>query len=439
MGSLSRRRFLCGAAGSVLTACRGHRAGSARGVAFSLAVAEKILRRGGVAGPEVATLAGIRSIVGLVYDAGSRDAVVVGKTAAGGEPILLDDLVAAIRSRVVHKEWPMVSIERTPDTDRTGIQEVQFRGGVAGSRMGARLLGADLALKNAALGLPAGARWQIPSYFERCAKRMAEAELGKATSRFWFYAEDASLLERDNVFVLRNLNIGVEAVGVNGGAERDDIADSFAADFSQHYREIAEENVAVARLKPIYDLVAIGTGMESLPDAVSSYWTREYPTQGAETPKEYPLVKRREEISGRGGVQLELSGGVDTRIFTRRLRDGDCQAFRDAVLKTRPSGDTLSWKVPIGMWFDQSGPLSAGDADLLAKVPGTVIRRDLLTVPQMPIDRGGVSLDIPVPGAMKGGVSLGSPDDFHNVPDSPRASVPAATSAKSTNARKTTR
>jgi len=402
---LSRRRLLAGIPGLALMACRKIPSGAAGGIAFSLSAAEKILRRGGAPDGQVSTLAGIGSIVGLVFDSAAHDAILVGKTVSGAEPLSLDDLVTAIRARLIRKEWPLVTIERTPDTLKTGKQEVRFEGGVAGTGFGAKLLAADVTLKHAALGLPPGANWPIPSYFDRCAKRLAEAELSSATSRFWFHASDASLLARDNVFVIRDLKIGVEAIGVNGSAERDDLADRFAADFSQHYPEIAARHAEVARLKPLFDLVAIGHGMESLPSSASSFWAQEYSPRAAATPAEHPLVKRREQVSGRGrNLNLELSGGVDTRIFVRRLRDGDCRAFQDAVLKTRPKGGSLWWRVPISAWFAESEALSNAELAMISRLPGTMIFRDTrppgnggnVAAPNFQTDRGGVSADIPV-------------------------------------------
>jgi hypothetical protein len=405
MVPLSRRQFIAGVPGLALMACRESRSGAAGGIAFSLSAAERIMRGGGAADGQASTLAGMNGIVGLVFDSAARDAILVGRTVSGAEPLALDDLVAAIRARLVRKEWPLVTIERTPDTVTTGRQEVRFEGGVAGTGYGAKLLAADVTLKQAALGLPPGASGSIPSYFDRCAKRLAEAELTSATSRFWFHAADASLLARENVFVVRDLKIGVEAVGVEGSAERDDLADGFAADFSQHYSEIAARHVEVARLKPLFDLVAIGNGMESLPSSASAFWTREYSPRAAATPAEHPLVERREQVSRRGRrLNLELSGGVDTRIFARRLQDGDCRAFQEAVLQTRPRNDSLWWRVPISAWFAESEALSRAELTMISRLPGTVIRRDAyspgnggnVAAPNPQTDRGGVSADIPV-------------------------------------------
>jgi hypothetical protein len=97
---------------------------------------------------------------------------------------------------------------------------------------------------------------------------------------------------------------------------------------------------------------------------------------------------------------------VDTRIFARRLQDGDCRAFQEAVLQTRPKSDSLWWRVPISAWFAEPQALSRAELAMISRLPGTVVNRTVYPQgnpvsgaaldlhPQM--DRGGVSADIPV-------------------------------------------
>jgi len=63
----------------------------------------------------------------------------------------LDDLAVALRARLVHDDWPMVSIDPVASTARTGQQQVRLKGGIAATRFGQDLLAADIFLKRYSL------------------------------------------------------------------------------------------------------------------------------------------------------------------------------------------------------------------------------------------------------------------------------------------------
>jgi hypothetical protein len=92
---------------------------------------------------------------------------------------------------------------------------------------------------------------------------------------------------------------------------------------------------------------------------------------------------------------------VDTRIFVRRLRDGDCRAFQEAVLHTRPDGGALWWRVPISARFAESETVTSPEVAMISRLPGMMIQRNTYPIgdgaAQVPgTVRGGVSADIPV-------------------------------------------
>jgi hypothetical protein len=92
-------------------------------------------------------------------------------------------------------------------------------------------------------------------------------------------------------------------------------------------------------------------------------------------------------------VTLELNGGVDTRIFVQQLRDGDHIAFEEAVLKTRPAPDALTWPLPLSAWAGKV-EVTPNEKKLLAGLAGTTI----YPTPGFPpaAGRGGVYADVPV-------------------------------------------
>jgi hypothetical protein len=77
---------------------------------------------------------------------------------------------------------------------------------------------------------------------------------------------------------------------------------------------------------------------------------------GVETPAEFDLIGRQETIRTAGGPRyFEVSGGIRFSALTIRLLDGDISALREAVLQARHTKDELSWNVPVGGDWLQTG------------------------------------------------------------------------------------
>jgi len=268
---LTRRSFLGAALATPFVACRSGSALAGFGtVAFSLRQAERLLRAGRKS-VELSSLAGINRFLGLIHDPASDDMILAGRRLEGAASLSLDDLAAAIQARVVHQEWPLVSIDRVADTQKTGLQQIRWEGGVAASALGAKLLAADEILKKAALGLPPAAGLPFESYFDLCAVRAASGQLTASGNRFWFHAAKAALLSRENVFLLQDLTVGVRSQLVAGAGERDDLADRYAAVFSANCDLIGQRHTEIALLKPLFDAVAIAHGIESLPPRLHDF------------------------------------------------------------------------------------------------------------------------------------------------------------------------
>lgn len=115
-------------------------------VAFSMNAAERLDRLGS-GGTPLQSLGGITRVVGSVRDRVTGDLVVVGVVDSSRSPLSLDDLVVALRALHLHREAPLVSIDRTVDTQRTGRQAVRLEGGIADTAFGRDLIAADAVLK----------------------------------------------------------------------------------------------------------------------------------------------------------------------------------------------------------------------------------------------------------------------------------------------------
>lgn len=131
-------------------------------IAYSMKEAEGRLKRSGRSAPEVLEMGGITRIAGMVYDPSHGDLIVIGQANAGEEKTSLDDFVVAIRAMGIHKAWPLVSIDKTAETQATGRQVVRFEGGIASSPLGRDLLAADVILKKIALRLLPSDIWECP-------------------------------------------------------------------------------------------------------------------------------------------------------------------------------------------------------------------------------------------------------------------------------------
>ena len=101
--------------------------------AFSLREAERVAAEGRGADT---TIGGITRVAGMVHDAASGDVIIVGKADSSLPPIGLDDVIVALRARLLRDEIPMVSIDRTDETDATGQQDVRFVGGIENTQFG---------------------------------------------------------------------------------------------------------------------------------------------------------------------------------------------------------------------------------------------------------------------------------------------------------------
>lgn len=322
---------------------------------------------------------GLTRITGIVRSS-SGDFIIVGQRGAGAS-VTLGDLMTALKARLVYGKFPLVSIDRTSQTVRTGLQTVRFEGGVENTGFGAKLLQADIRLKRLALGLDG----KSPSYFEWTADSLRRNEtLTPGTSLLWFHNSGATLVQREDVFAIRDLRIGVRSQAL--AKQKDPIADRFAEHLSSQYPNLSAVHPEIAELRTLFSLVAIATAFEEPFTDTLVQWVRRYQSQVSATPKQYELVKRSERI---GGHELILEGGIDLTVRRIKLQEGDVTALRDMVLESRPSADALSWPVPLEAWL-------ASEVEIQSELhyeprPGTEIRRRIEIIPELLIYRGGIA------------------------------------------------
>lgn len=330
--------------------------------AFSLKEAERSLRANGPNRVQAEQLGGLTRLLGLVYDRDDHDIILVGQREAGARSLDLPSLVIAMRAVLVRREWPLVSIDPGPDTARTRKQVVRLEGGLAGSQFGEDFLLADVRLKRLGLGLDSAPGLEHLSYFDLRAKVIAARPTRtEGSSRFWFYAVDPGLEQRDDVFLIRHLQLGVRAQTVTTAQSvqvalaKDEAAEAFARKLSGSFSKLCETFPDLARLQSLYEMVAAARGMEDASEDSTRYWFSEYTVPAVPTPSEFDIVGRQELIQTAIGKRyFEVSGGIQFAALTVRLLDGDITALKEAVLLARPRDGALSWDIPIDeQWLQE--------------------------------------------------------------------------------------
>ena len=329
--------------------------------AYSLRVARQRIEQGGgdwrKASSEVLKLAGINRVEGFVYDETHEDLILVGHQEAGRAELTLDDLVVALRARFRYGQWPLVSIDPTPDTPKTQMQHVRYEGGIEGTAFGRALYEADYKLKEVSFGL---AESGVPGIRIPWDALVQEADNGRSIpfdewcSRFWFYPVNPRVTVREGVCEVRGLKIGVFTEVLSGKLHGNDIKDAssfkfptneaFAADISEWYESLCEHQPWWNLLRGLQELVALSAALESLesrPDL--TWWLDDYRLATEQTPKQVACLRR-------GNQYFRFEGGVHLTALALRLNAGDVTALREAVFYARPRLETLSWDFVVAEW-----------------------------------------------------------------------------------------
>lgn len=361
-------------------------------IAFSLREAQRLAQFDRKASQELVSLGGMTRIVGMVHDQKGGDIILVGRVVPDQPEACLDDLVVALRARILYDEWPMVSIDPTARTSETGQQQVNFGGGIAGTYFGKDFLDCDIILKKYSLELlpPIEA---VPSYKSLCLDSIKKRIVAKGArvtqlqwlspdstkslhgqsiraeesyqTRFWFFPlQPFRFVAMEGVFCIKELRLGVSAelehanrngttAQVDDSISLDRPGELFSSQFTEHFREMESAQPLLKRLKILYDMVAVAEGIKSLKDRPDfTYFLKEYSVLPVQTPKEYELIQMCALIERSDGLQhaVQISGGIKFKTELKWLNYGSVTPLRDIVLKTRPSADALLWTLPLEGW-----------------------------------------------------------------------------------------
>lgn len=363
-------------------------------VAYSLRESEQLVKSKKTSVDGLLNVGGITRIVGIVHDTANQDVIIVGKKLAGLPQPSLDDLVVALRSRLVSAVWPMVSIDPTEDTGKNSLQSVRLRGGIENTQFGKQFFDCDVILKKYSLGM-IGSIQQIASYKELCARYIntelverggridqvswqSTAEAGGTIQkfkkreikdekslqcRFWFYPLDSSeVTELEGLLVIPELHIGVKKEVTGGGqpdkngkdkVAQDKAADDFSSQFTAHLSAVESKYVVLKTMRLLYSMVAVAEGIGHLKSRPTfDHFLYDYKIKKIETPRTYNLFEILGIFHQSDGIDyvMRISGGIELKVIMTRLNGGDVAPLKDAVIKSRPSPTALFWRLPIREW-----------------------------------------------------------------------------------------
>jgi hypothetical protein len=332
-----------------------------RFVAYSMKEAERRLAADPRGSKEAHELGGITHLAGMVYDRQGQDFILVGVARPDAAPLSLDDLVVSLRSMLVHNTPPLVSIDPTPDTVKTRQQSVRFQGGIEQTALGRKMLEADVVLKRLALGRLRAEVWGVHSYFSMLLEQARRGELEtRVRSRFWLTNRRPSLAMGKDVFAILEQDIGIQSevlyAEVNGqpaavnGAHRDAAGERFSEQVARNFADLSLQYPALAQVRPILAMVSVAEGLRRLGSGEAlGYWLGNYRPARVPTPREHELLEEEAEVEGKSQT-LAVSGGIEINPIVVRLNAGDVTALRDAVLRSRPSPNALTWQPPLAGW-----------------------------------------------------------------------------------------
>ncbi|NUO01378.1 MAG: hypothetical protein HUU01_12270 [Saprospiraceae bacterium] len=371
-------------------------------VAFSLREAQQILQS---PHPEkdsaLQQLGGITRVVGTVIDRENQDIILIGKKSSQLPTARFDDLLIALRSRFVHNDLPMVSIDAPSDPNYPEQQEVRFGGKIENTPFGNDFLQADILLKKYSLEIERQIQ-QVDSYRKLLLNHeigqlqkqgitvtntriidpeelttfqgKSLASEGSIQSRFWFNYRDPYKVRTDGtVFCILSLDLVVIKETKNSTRQATKTVNSMGPDdqfsqlFSNNYYALCKHFPVLQRLKLLFDLVALAEGLKGIRDLPQiDYLLHDCPVQKLETPKTYNLIKRCTALRRSDGKTslVQLSGGIEPSVELEFLNAGNISYLQKFVLNSRPHANALSWQVPISLW---DMPNAEGMSEVAAK------------------------------------------------------------------------
>jgi len=336
-------------------------------IAFSLKVAQKKIlttpkdKSYRKTHPEVFNLAGITKIKGFVYNRSTSDVILVGMRDPECAILTLDDFVVALRARFIHGKCPLVTIDRSPETEKMQLYVVHFEGGIENTQFAKDLLNAYCLLIRLAYSYISTGLEGVKSYRELSmdfTSRHSTA-LYQITRRFWIYPKAPLCAVRKDVVIIKRLKIGIHAGTLSAKIDGKKIMDQaniqdtstyrFAKLVSENFEELSKRYRFFSKLQGLYEIVALTNAIDFIkerPDLI--FWLNYYQAKNVRTVRKINLLKwikaiNLPEISSQFKAYKESSDSNELIANPLEFNINDITLLKAAVLQARPSSLTLSW------------------------------------------------------------------------------------------------
>jgi len=247
--------------------------------------------------------------------------------------------------------------------DLLGHQNVTVYGVPANSRVARVLVEADYRMKLIGVGQLEGGS-NVPDYFELLRKQPTLASGGLDAMRWWMTMRYESVMHSadHNAFQVNGSAVQCKSENqflsdsgkrVNTG-KAEPINQLFAANFTDHYTELAKQDPVFADLQGIFDLALIAALIDRDQLDQRAEWNRGvFAVDGAYRPAAYPVPKQVESVvdykvfNGKD-VVLQAAGGVRADLMS--VINDDSLRQQNAELKD-VSSKAKAGELPEGRWW----------------------------------------------------------------------------------------
>ncbi|MBI3650565.1 MAG: RHS repeat protein [Acidobacteria bacterium] len=308
-------------------------------------------RVGGVYLDQAAKVIGeMGAINGAMYDRDSGQLILVGEKNTALPPLKPEYLAAAMRAVYSASPYePGMTIDPHPQNPMGPTMLVKFFGNTENTRLGWVMFECDRLMKGYSVGADNITREKVtsavPDYRSLAEMSFTQGHQGpELWNRFWLVPEPvtAHLNEGGNAILFDPVKLRVKTETmqwsggklVSAGGIRDPQAEAFAAHFTSHYEEFANEHPTFAELKQVTQAVAIAKWMYS--QNIPADWNfvqlfAPYPTPQI-TPSAF-YEQTQTQTTGRGTLTRRLTsfGGVDMEV--RLQTDSNANQFGDEFKK----------------------------------------------------------------------------------------------------------
>jgi len=355
---------------------------SSRYIAFSLKQAFNAIGDNSKS-PLIKELAGINRVFGYLYDDGTDDIILIGGKYSSLPSANIEELIVALRSRIIYDEWPLVSIDPVEETTVSNLQEVRFAGHIHNTSLGDKLFRADVLLKEYSLGIIENQSiqsfaqcisnymiseekqdikditWVFDStyrsfesdYKDQAILHSTENDFG---ARFWFYVNQPVTYNFENIFMIKQSDLAVQYEKYSNNLNTEFTAGCYTNQWNDQFYKLSLENNVVASIKQIYDYVSLAEGiarMNEIPSWISSLCESYTPAE-IRTPEhfKYLSVVGNKQLNDGNRSFIVLSGGIELKTqiqYIQEIEGGNYQVLKQLAISSRPDFNSLYWNVTL--------------------------------------------------------------------------------------------